>query len=75
MTISIIHPDRCEHDNLDKQGSDRSVGFEGYVRCEDCGADLTDNSDFNGENDEWDDGDRAYDSWKDDMICGIYDRD
>lgn len=75
MTISIIHPDRCEHDNLDKQGPDRSVGFAGYVMCEDCGADLSDNSDFNGDHDEWDDGDRAYDSWKDSQFDRDWDRD
>lgn len=61
--VSLFHPDRCEHDNLDKQPADRSVGImSGYVLCEDCGADVTDMYD---DADEWDDGDRAYDSWKD----------
>lgn len=65
MSVSLIHPDRCEHENRDSQPADRSVGFWGYICCEDCGADLSDDCRYNGEEDPWDDGDRAYDAWKD----------
>lgn len=64
--VSLFHPDRCEHDNVAHEAADRSVGhMSAYTYCEDCNSDLSDNPDFNGESDEWDDGDRAYDSWKD----------
>lgn len=62
--VSLIHPARCEHDNVDAQGSDHSVGFDGGITCEDCGADVTDDPRY--ERDEWgDDCDRAYEEWKD----------
>lgn len=57
---------RCEHDSRDYQPSDLSVGLGGYVQCEDCGSDLTDDDRFNGARDAWDDGDAAYDAWRDD---------
>ncbi len=65
--VFLFHPERCEHGQIAHEGADRSVGYmSAYTYCEDCNADLSDNPDFNGETDEWDDGDRAYDSWKDD---------
>lgn len=64
MAISLVHPDRCDHDNVDREPADRSVGVTGGIYCEDCGADVTDDPRYEAPED-WDDGDRAYDAWKD----------
>lgn len=52
--VSLFHVDRCEHDNIAHEAADRSVGhMSAYTYCEDCNADLSDNPNFNGEEDEW----------------------
>lgn len=59
--VSLIDPERCQHENTDTEPRDMSVGFSGGTWCQDCAADLTDEY----ARDDWDDGDRAYDAWKD----------
>ncbi len=68
--VSLFHVDRCEHDNTDTQPADPSVGYmSAFVQCEDCGKDITDMCD---DREEWDDGDRAYDAWKDEREYDRY---
>lgn len=66
--INLTHPDRCPHDDIERDPPDYSVGIFGwFVECQECGTDLSDHPDYEGggEPDPWDDGDRAYDAWKD----------
>lgn len=66
--VSLVHPDRCEHDDVERESADWSVGImTAYVVCNDCGADLTDDDAYN-DPDPWDDGDRRYDEWKDSQL-------
>ena len=65
--VSLVHPDRCEHDDVERESADWSVGIMGpCVTCNDCGADVTD--EYFDDPDPWDDGDRRYDEWKDSQL-------
>lgn len=65
MIHNLVHPDRCSHDSIVREPADYSVGIMAAgIWCEDCEADLSDDPRFD-DPEPWDDGDRAYDAWKD----------